>query len=345
MSGLLAHAAALSDEHAEALARGGIATIWEALQASVENIAARVPAVPIAVHAEAQRRLIDLCAPVAMSADALWKERKGRACTVRTGTALDDIMGGGMLTGEVLELAGRSGSGKTWLCLSACAHAALEMGASVLYVDVGSNFSAQVLLDECTRVARALDLAHDRIPTAMQRVRVVRAYDAEELVSALEHAHALCTAARTAAAADAWHAKLGLVVVDSVALALMPLTASRDSAGQLWIVSVSRALRQLARSDVGVLVTNQLVGAELPLAEGVLEDHARLALGGSWRGVSDVRVYLEESQLRNSAHLPADSAVVPKPAAGAPSQLVAFCERSQRAPGGNWVALHRGAAR
>lgn len=336
MSGRLASAADFGDEQAEALARGGIATVWEALQASVENLSARAPGVPAAEHADAQKKLIDLHAPGAVPANVLWAQRERTACMVRTCTALDELTGG-IMTGEVLELAGRSGSGKTWLCLAACAYASLQLRASVLYVDVGRNFSARAFHSECMRLARALSLPENSVSLAMRRVRVVHAYEADELVATLEHAHGAFFSGRTAAAADVWYSQLGLVVVDSVALALMPLCA-RDSAGQSWIVSVSRALRQLARSNVAVLITNQLVGAETPLVEGVFEDNARLALGGSWRGVSDVRVYLEERRGPMNSSGSAD-----KPATSDGLQAVAFRERSQRAPGGEWIALRRSA--
>ena len=52
---------------------------------------------------------------------------------------LDKLVEGGLTTGEVVEVCGGSGEGKTTLCLQVALHAALEQGIGVLYVDpVGS---------------------------------------------------------------------------------------------------------------------------------------------------------------------------------------------------------------
>ena len=49
------------------------------------------------------------------------------------------MLDGGLTTGEVVEVCGRAGEGKTTLCLQLALHAALNLGLSVLYVDpVGS---------------------------------------------------------------------------------------------------------------------------------------------------------------------------------------------------------------
>ncbi|KAG8470812.1 hypothetical protein KFE25_009233 [Diacronema lutheri] len=291
MAGLLAHSAGLSSEQAEALARAGVTSVCDALLvASVDSTATRAPSALGVVHADALKRLVEHCAPALVPADVLWVRRKAKACMVRTCTELDALMGGGVMTGEVLELAGRSGSGKTWLCLATCAHVALELRAHALFVDTGANFCARAFLEECSRVARALDLPDEQVAPALRRVRVVRVSDADEVAALLEHVRAA-----RAAKADAWYSRLALVVVDSPALALMPLLA-RGNAGHAWIVTISRALRALTHCNLAVVVTNHLVGAEVALREGLIEDSARLALGSSWRAVSDMRVYLDAAR-------------------------------------------------
>ncbi|KAJ1628585.1 P-loop containing nucleoside triphosphate hydrolase protein [Pavlovales sp. CCMP2436] len=330
MSGLLASSACLDDEHAEALARCGIKTMSDVL---FRSASACVPGVQIA---DAQRRLVERIGPVFTPLGAAWAQTKASACLVRTCTDLDRLLGGGLLTGEITELAGRSGSSKTWLCLSACAHAALALRASVLYVDMGKNFSARALLGATQRVARELDIPQEQVAPAMARVRVARANDCDEAVAALVHAHAHARTC-TAPGIDAWYAKLGLVVVDCVALSLLPLMA-RDSAGHMWIQSVSRALRELARCNVAVLVTNILVAGDTPLCVGVIDTKAKLALGSSWRLVSDMRVILEPQ--RTTAAAGAGEYTSP-PVCLSGLSVVAWLEKSTRMLRGESLVIHR----
>jgi hypothetical protein len=331
MSGLLAHVTRLSEEHVRALAEGGVRTVADLLCDTAEAVHGRAPNVPIAALVDAQLRLVAHCAPSSTTADVAWALRQTQLYAVRIGAEMDALLDGGLLTGEILELAGSSGSGKTWLCMCAAAHAALELSASVVYVDTGNNFVAAAFEHELHRIARALDLPAEARAAALKRVRVVRAHEVDEVVSALLHLHALRTA--PLAGRDAWYRLLGLVVVDNPALALAPLLA-RDSSGQLWMVSLARALRKLARANVAVLVTNTLVSAELALRPGLIDDRVKPALGASWRPVCDSRVVLASADARGGE---------PHSAEAARPLAIALIEKSSRQPVGKTVVLRRNA--
>lgn len=328
MSGLLAHITRLSEDHVRALAEGGIRTIGDLLCDTAEAVHGRVPRVPIAALVDAQLRLVAHCAPASVTADVAWARRQANLYLVRLCPELDALLDGGLLTGEILELAGSSGSGKTWLCMCAAAHAALELKASVAYVDTGNNFVAAAFEVELQRIARATGLPPEAASAALKRVRVVRAHDVDEIVAALLHLHA--ERAAPPAEREVWYGLLALVVVDNPALALAPLLA-RDSSGQLWMVSLARALRKLARADVAVLVTNTLVSAELALRPGVIDDRVKPALGASWRPVCDSRVVLGS----------ADAGGAPRELAG--PIAVALIEKSTRQPVGRTAVVRRGA--
>mmetsp|Transcript_31706 Transcript_31706/g.79205 ORF Transcript_31706/g.79205 Transcript_31706/m.79205 type:complete len:225 (+) Transcript_31706:3-677(+) len=168
------------------------------------------------------------------------------------------------------------------------------------------------------------------------RVHVTLTHTRTRKRSTHVHAHAHARTC-TAPGIDAWYAKLGLVVVDCVALSLLPLMA-RDSAGHMWIQSVSRALRELARCNVAVLVTNILVAGDTPLCVGVIDTKAKLALGSSWRLVSDMRVILEPQ--RTTAAAGAGEYTSP-PVCLSGLSVVAWLEKSTRMLRGESLVIHR----
>ena len=62
---------------------------------------------------------------------------------LRTGfDALDDVLGGGLATGEVAEIIGPAAVGKSQLCLAIVANTVATSGAGVLFIDTCGGFSA-----------------------------------------------------------------------------------------------------------------------------------------------------------------------------------------------------------
>jgi hypothetical protein len=332
MSGLLAHITGLRDEQVEALASVGIRTIGDLVCGDAEVIAGRVPSVPVAELLDAQRRLVAHCSAPHSRLDVAFADWWAKVSHIRTHTPLDRLLDGGLLTGEVCELAGGPCSGKTRLCLAASAHAAL-LGMSVLYVDLGHNFRASAFFDVSRRVLRAAGKAAQRQPDELsQRVHVVRAYDIDQVIEILEHAHAARVGRH-----EARYGQLGLVVVDNPALSLMPLL-SRGSTGQLWISNLSRAVRALAQSNVAVVVTNMLVAADAPLCSGTIEDKVKPALGTSWRPLCDSRVILCPAGTPAAANVGSDAYEASQPLP-VPAGVAALLDKSTRLPVGQVVIL------
>ncbi|KAK8381450.1 hypothetical protein O3P69_018497 [Scylla paramamosain] len=94
---------------------------------------------------------------------------------------LDNLLEGGLTTGEVMEVCGASGEGKTTLCLQLALHAALEQGLCVLFVDpVGG-------LNHLTMNPLVEALPHDSqvVDNALSRIKVTGASDIWEVFAAL----------------------------------------------------------------------------------------------------------------------------------------------------------------
>ncbi len=60
---------------------------------------------------------------------------------------LDEMLEGGVLTGDVTELVGPSGAGKTQLCMQICTVVTSVTDASALYIDTCSSFSVPRVLE------------------------------------------------------------------------------------------------------------------------------------------------------------------------------------------------------
>ncbi|MPC34419.1 DNA repair protein RAD51 4 [Portunus trituberculatus] len=136
---------------------------------------------------------------------------------------LDRLVEGGLTTGEVVEVCGGSGEGKTTLCLQLALHAALEQGLSVLYVDpVGS-----------LNHLRVNPLA---VEDALSRIKVTGASDVWEVFAALRIATQPFIPVRYgqldeggAQDGDSNLAKIKLVIIDSLASVMLPLITKEDS--------------------------------------------------------------------------------------------------------------------
>lgn len=97
--------------------------------------------------------------------------------------ALDDMLHGGIFTGEITEIVGSSASGKSQLCMHVAAAAVALSPHSVIYIDTSASFCAQ-------RVASILDNpAFGRLTAAkvslLDRIAVINAFSLQELQSAL----------------------------------------------------------------------------------------------------------------------------------------------------------------
>jgi hypothetical protein len=162
------------------------------------------------------------------------------------------------------------------LLLGAAGRVASRAGATVLYIDTGTNFSA----------ARLQQLAPT--PRTLEQVRCVRAPDPFAAMAVIERVRAVLAGCATPDAEEAaFHRALQLVVVDGVA-ALFGAVLGRHPSGHALMVAFARALRSVARDHhIAVAVTNTLVG-----------DGARPALGATWAGAVDTRMIITRDHAR-----------------------------------------------
>ena len=253
--------------------------------------------------------------------------------------ALDAILDGGLFTGEVYELAGASGTGKTQLCMAVCAQQAAATEAGVLYVGTSRSFcaervyqlarthrkssttwrqeckdrlAAQVRVESCTRllhVLRALEALSDRLERQPE--------DKPE---------------------DEWNRRLRLLIVDSPFAAYMgEYSGLSQSSSGAQTARLQDLLRHLAtRHALAIVVTNTCTpssaGADTsPLA-------VRTSLGVGWQQMAHVRLLITDDAPAGVPGLPAAAAVAVGPE-GQRRRRIHVVRSSRRVCLGDTVAI------
>ncbi|XP_040389093.1 DNA repair protein RAD51 homolog 4 isoform X8 [Cygnus olor] len=208
---------------------------------------------------------------------------------------LDQLLDSGLYTGEVTELMGAPGSGKTQVCLSIAASVSLGLKQHVLFLDSTGGFTASRLYQMLQ--AQAED--EEEQLEALQRIQVARVFDVYEMLSALQEVRD-----RLSQQAVSCTGPLKTVVIDSVSAVIHPLLGGRQSEGLAIMMQLARELKMLAKEfSLAVVVTNQVTRDS---STGLLKP----ALGRSWSFVPSTRVLLEskgaaweEATTRRSASL------------------------------------------
>ncbi|VDO79541.1 unnamed protein product [Soboliphyme baturini] len=98
---------------------------------------------------------------------------------------IDKIIGGGLFSGEITEIAGPPGSGKTQFCLTFAASTVMKSGCRVLYVDSTGSFSSfrfsEVLL------SRSPQFQEETLHEHLRRMLVVTVADYQQLAELIEN--------------------------------------------------------------------------------------------------------------------------------------------------------------
>ncbi len=261
------------------------------------------------VLARLAAELAPLAAP-ARSAAELHASYSEEHLALSTGLpALDAMLDGGLFTGEVYELAGASGTGKTQLCMAVCAQQAAATEAGVLYVGTSRSFCAERVY-QLARTHRKSSTtwrqeckdrlaAQVRVESCARLLHVLRALEA--LSERLEREPE-----------DAWNRRLRLLIVDSPFAAYMgEYSGLSQSSSGAQTARLQDLLRHLAtRHALAVLVTNTCAPSSAadtsPLA-------VRMSLGVGWQQMSHVRLLVTDDAPAGTPGLPAAAAVAVGP--------------------------------
>ena len=204
---------------------------------------------------------------------------------------VDDLLGGGLRQGQVTELTGEAGTGKTQLCLSAAASAA-ALGHRVVYVDTGGCFSATRIKEfhrgfvtddaDSAEVEQHLNLTLDLIT-------VLRVHDVMELFKVLEEL-GLGLAGDSGVPGDGGlegereladvGEQMGLLVVDSLSSLLSPVLTRMHHQGYTVMASVGALLRSSPRRITARCCTRITPSPEDTSSAAPCPSNPRLAFDG-----------------------------------------------------------------
>ena len=245
------------------------------------------------------------------SAKSLLNNRLHADALLSTGVGeLDSLLGGGLATGEVTEIIGGAGSGKTQLSLLACAALAVSAGDGMaMYVDTSLGFSAKRMHDFTTALGAqacpplSRPECKERLEQRMfctvatglaQLLHILDDVDMEVSRARGRVAHEkrddMAEPATSIAGELTTFARLRLLVVDSVVCAMLPEHTGRSSAADVQLARLQQRLRELAcRHRLAVVVTNGTVHERTHSGPAC----ARPAFGHAWAHVAHTRLHVQ----------------------------------------------------
>ncbi|NWX65419.1 RA51D protein, partial [Promerops cafer] len=286
----------LTEDMIQLLRANGIRTVVDFVSSDLEDVAQKCSLSYKALVAVRRVLLAQFSAFPANGAD-LYEELKSSTAILPTGSpSLDQLLDSGLYTGEVTELMGAPGSGKTQVCLGIAASVSLGLKQHVLFLDSTGGFTASRLYqmlraqtedeeEQARQVLGRLGLCFVLQLEALQRIQVVRAFSIYELLRALQELRD-----RLSQQVVSSMGPLKMVVLDSVSAVIYPLLGGRQSEGLALMMQLSRELKTLAREfSLAVVVTNQVTRDS---STGPLKP----ALGRSWSFVPSTRVLLESRE-------------------------------------------------
>jgi RAD51-like protein 3 len=188
---------------------------------------------------------------------------------------IDSLLHGGILEGQVMEVFGASGTGKTQLCHMAAAMTA-SRGERVLYVDTNGSFSVNRVVEILRHVVGESQSGGmlDMVTVAQSVSRV------DDVVSCI----------------DSYLEKYprpSMVIIDSFGWIIAPLIGGLSyDTGHDIMFSLIMYLKQIAAEHTcAVVVTNHTVRGGLEDGESEFK-LKRSALGDTWPGHAHIRLQL-----------------------------------------------------
>ncbi|XP_033904155.3 DNA repair protein RAD51 homolog 4 isoform X1 [Acipenser ruthenus] len=267
----------LTAEVIQALRSQNVRTVVDLVSSDIEELA-RKCALSYKTLVAVKRVLLAQYTAFPTNGADLYEELLSSTAILSTGNpSLDKLLDSGLYTGEVTELIGAPGSGKTQVCLGVAVSVACDLKRNILYIDSTGGLSASRLLQMVQSKACKMEEHME----ALRRIQVRQVFSVFSLIEALQD---LRSSGFHQVAGGSGSVKV--VIVDSVAAVLSPIMGGRQTEGLSLMMQLAGELRTMARDlGVAVLVTNHMTRD----GNGVV----KAGLGRSWSHVPRTRVLLQ----------------------------------------------------
>ena len=196
-----------------------------------------------------------------------------RDVLVTTGShSLDSLLAGGLKGGQVYEVYGYPGTGKTQLCLTA-ATSCLRSGGNVVYIDTKGDFCGDRMIEILRNWCGDVD------NNVLDRMKVCSALTSSSLLQSVS------MVVKTMS-------NVGLVLVDNVCVPLMRLVTNDNVRSSVSTgARVSQCLHRLAARGAAVLIVNNVKGVSTEHASDQVASVSP-ALGTVWSTTANIRLLL-----------------------------------------------------
>ena len=209
--------------------------------------------------------------------------------------ALDNLLEGGILTGEITEVVtDRSGSSEA-LVMNTIVTVVTAMNKNVVFVDLSNRFDASLLA--------AMLSSKTNVEDALKRVRVVKCFDVLELLGKLSK---LCEA--PGPSNDPFYSSLKLIIIDGIVDFILPsLSHIHNNAGCGYVSQIVRLLR--------LLTTDSCYAALLANGDGCAFTSRNTAVPRQtpvarlWCSVPDTRLDIIDTTAESNEHSGTDNSM------------------------------------
>ena len=232
---------------------------------------------------ELRRNLVTQFASFPLHGTNLYEETLRLLKILPTGIDnIDELLDGGLHTGEIVEVFGPAASGKTQLCLSIAGHVTTHLKLNVLYIDSTSSFSSERLL----QIIQPKDDQSSplSLKAALSRVRCLKSFNLFDVLKQLSKTEEALQSEK-----DAFLSHVKLIVIDSISAVISPWLGGQQQQGHALMMQLGTCLKRIATYfGIAVLVVNNAVADYGHSSMNKLKP----ALGMSWRNVPHVRLFV-----------------------------------------------------
>lgn len=253
-------------------------------KASPKEVSERAGVSPkVARNAVSEARVLLGVGPV--TAMELLDEFRAKRYLTTGCQALDEVLGGGVATGSITELAGEFSSGKTQLAFQLCINAQLPadfggLDGKVYFLDTEGTFSVKRVLEMA--MANPMGTPGQDF---LKSIFVARAFNAQHQVQLINDADTLLK-----------KENVRLLVIDSIASHFRSEFHGRDALveRQQMLMAHAEKLQRYADSyDIAIVTTNQVLASiDKFISGGGVEP----ALGFAWGHRPQTRIFLRKQR-------------------------------------------------